>query len=437
MGPLLIVVVIGCALAGAVHIGRGFWARARSVERHHHALNTLADITQHPDVVPRGTGPAPRGPEHQAHVRIIGAEGPSSAPAVLPPPRRAFAAGRPSPFRKPSRSEPSLAALDAIATSPTLRNPRGPAADDDRTLPGIVPPASPVPLDERATRPVPVAKSQVFYFDDLGARSGRPPVPGDLPALTALAGTVARSKAHSPERSQERPSPGAADGVAAQPSRGPVPGTDGAGEGPTAAPIGDLGALSPPDGALPDRRSPSRKGLVASLLATAAVCVALAAVGLTVLHGGAKPTPGQATGPVRRPGDSTPSVVTQPSTPQAPTTTPTSVAPTTTTAPPEAAALVSTAAGTATYHISSTSDSIVVSAKGPCWLEVRADSPSGQVVYEGTLEAGQRSSVTGPAWIRLGDPPEVDVLVNGKRLGPPGAEVAAPLNLQFTVGSTA
>jgi hypothetical protein len=111
---------------------------------------------------------------------------------------------------------------------------------------------------------------------------------------------------------------------------------------------------------------------------------------------------------------------------------------TTTTSAPSAA-LVSADAGTntATYHLSSPAASIVVTARGACWLEVRAAGSSGQVVYEGTLEAGRRWSVTGPAWIRLGDPPQVSVTVNGKRLGPPGAEVAAPLNLQFTVARTA
>jgi len=94
---------------------------------------------------------------------------------------------------------------------------------------------------------------------------------------------------------------------------------------------------------------------------------------------------------------------------------------------------VSSSAGAATYHISSVRDSIVVSAHGPCWIEVKASSAVGRVVYVGTLQAGDRYPVRGPAWIRLGDPAEVSVMVDGDRLGPPGAALGAPLNLQFTL----
>jgi hypothetical protein len=98
------------------------------------------------------------------------------------------------------------------------------------------------------------------------------------------------------------------------------------------------------------------------------------------------------------------------------------------------AVLVSSGGGTATYQLSSPSASIVVKAKGRCWLEVRANSPLGQIVYEGILDAGQQSSVTGPAWLRVGDPPEVAVRVNGQKMPVPGAAVAEPLNLQFSLG---
>jgi hypothetical protein len=98
------------------------------------------------------------------------------------------------------------------------------------------------------------------------------------------------------------------------------------------------------------------------------------------------------------------------------------------------AVLVSTSGGTATYQLSSPSASIVVTAKGRCWLEVRANSPLGQIVYEGILEAGQQSSVTGPAWLRVGDPPEVAVRVDGTRMPVPGSTHAVPLNLQFSLG---
>src|SRR5579862_1932592 len=99
MGTLLVVLLICCALAVAVHLGRGLWARARTVERHHQALGTLADITQRADAQPHAPTDTTTGPEHQAHVRIIGAAGPAPVPPVLPPPKPVLGPSRPSPFR--------------------------------------------------------------------------------------------------------------------------------------------------------------------------------------------------------------------------------------------------------------------------------------------------------------------------------------------------
>jgi hypothetical protein len=65
-----------------------------------------------------------------------------------------------------------------------------------------------------------------------------------------------------------------------------------------------------------------------------------------------------------------------------------------------------------------------VRAKGRCWLEVRANSPLGQIVYEGILDA----------WLRVGDPPEVAVRVDGQKMPVPGAGLAVPINLQFSLG---
>jgi hypothetical protein len=98
------------------------------------------------------------------------------------------------------------------------------------------------------------------------------------------------------------------------------------------------------------------------------------------------------------------------------------------------AVLVSSAAGTATYQLTSPSASIVVSASGPCWIEVRVGGQSGQVIYEGTLQKGRVSKVTGPAWIRLGDPPYVHITVDGSHMSVPGATTAVPIDLQFTLG---
>ena len=104
METLLIVLVIGCALAFVVQVGRGIWARARTVERHQQALDTLAGLTQRPEESEDSfAGPY----EHQAHVRLIGpgAQGGSGDTAALPPPRALPSSG--SSFRRPSRPSPS------------------------------------------------------------------------------------------------------------------------------------------------------------------------------------------------------------------------------------------------------------------------------------------------------------------------------------------
>ena len=114
METLLIVLVIGCALAFVVQVGRGIWARARTVERHQQALDTLAG----PDTTPRGaTKIASAGPhEHQAHVRLIGPGEPRAVAATRPRYLRlAHSPSSGSSFRRPSRPIAAGAALEPAA----------------------------------------------------------------------------------------------------------------------------------------------------------------------------------------------------------------------------------------------------------------------------------------------------------------------------------
>jgi hypothetical protein len=429
MGPLLVVLVTACALTGAVQIGRGFWVRTRSVERHQQALDTLADITQSPDPAPEARQLAP---DHQAHVRVIGPAGPVTAePGLLPPPRP-FARSSPvgaSPMRRPSRNAPSAAAIDAVSASATLGRssgtrlvrtrlphpPAGPlAASEEPTLPALTPP--PPAALEPPTRPVPVIRPHVFYFDDVAARpaaraarEAQAPVANDIddpddpddgtggPDLTALA--VVPVGAGDPSGASEF----------LPPHRGRSWGLGGK-----------------------DRRPVALRALTA---AAAVVVIGAAVTGAALAL--QSPSPKAATQALRPPHKAG-----KPSAPAAKPATPTSrptVPVTTTTTPPpppapKAAVLLNASGGTATYQLTSPSASIVVTASGPCWIEVKARSAAGQVVYEGILAKGQTSSVTGPAWIRLGDPPYAAVTVNGKHMSVPGATAAVPLNLQFTLG---
>lgn len=402
MQTLLIVLMIGCALAATVHIGRGMWSRSRSVERHQQALGTLATLTAPPD---RAQGAHSGAGDHQAHVRVIGrsGHGPAGARATLPPPREVTLPGpaRPSPFRRPSHLEPSVAAMDAVATTarlstrtlPRLLRGRPPAAParDDATLPGI----PPVRAEGPTTRPVPVIQPQVFYFDDLppgpaSARDGAavtPSPPAPVPAALLPAG---------------------AEGEARQ-----------------------AGGTGPETPAGSKKTAGGHKSSVARPLAVAAVSVAVAGVALGVeLANPARRATLATPGTVSRPRPSAPARATSTSV-RATTTAPATTAPT---SPPQPAVLVSANGGTATYQLTSPTASIVVKAHGPCWIEVKTGSPKGQVVVEETLSAGQRSSVAGPAWIRLGDPPHVAVTVDGTPMSVPGAGAAVPLNLQFTLG---
>ncbi len=467
MGTWLVVLVILCALVVAVRTLRGLWARSRSVERHHQALETLAGITQSVD----STGDQHAANGRQAHVRLISsAPGEAGTPVALPPPRPFSrpSGAKGSPFRRPSRSGPSSAALDAVASA-TGRggilqriSARARTGDDapTRALPVVAPPPPPAAVLAEQAAPAPGGKAShqhVFYFDDLGARpapeprAAAPEVQVRPQAPTAVPVPPSELTSGPPVRLIGQQSPPGAD----QPTRAlpaaPTAGTPGAGAplppprpgpGPSAmpapAPANDgpqVSADSEGDGAhqpsqasgpLPAHRRGNRPLPTKPLVAAAATAALLAAVAAGVLLSGHGPNRVATGRPSAR---STP--VTHHSTTSAPVTT---VAPTTTTAPPKPATLVSSGGGSATYQLTSPSASIVVHASGPCWIEVRAGSPGGQVIYEGTLAAGQQSSVTGPAWIRLGDPPNVSVSVDGTHMHVPGATEAVPLNLQFSLG---
>jgi cytoskeletal protein RodZ len=59
----------------------------------------------------------------------------------------------------------------------------------------------------------------------------------------------------------------------------------------------------------------------------------------------------------------------------------------------------------------------LVAARGDSWLWVRSGSSVGPTVYEGTLLQGKTLPVNlknGPVWIRIGDPPSLDVRLGGR-----------------------
>lgn len=208
--------------------------------------------------------------------------------------------------------------------------------------------------------------------------------------------------------------------------------------------IGPAGPIEATEAPLPPPRpfarassGPAGRRAAVRWLAAAAVVAALAAATAVLLLAR---TPSHSQGRLSAP-SSVRAAVTSTAR-AAPTTTPTTMPTTraeavpTTAAPPvsqEPAVLLGRVGGTATYQLKSPSASIVVQARGPCWIEVRVGSSKGRVFYRGTLEAGMASKVTGPAWIRLGDPIYAFVTVDGAHMPIPGATKAVPLNLVFTL----
>jgi hypothetical protein len=91
---------------------------------------------------------------------------------------------------------------------------------------------------------------------------------------------------------------------------------------------------------------------------------------------------------------------------------------------------VASGAGYSEYRVSRPA-TIVLRASGPCWVQIRQNGPGGPVTYQGDLLAGMTRAATGPSWLRLGDPSQVTVTVNGVAISPPSLVAGEPYNLQF------
>jgi cytoskeletal protein RodZ len=63
------------------------------------------------------------------------------------------------------------------------------------------------------------------------------------------------------------------------------------------------------------------------------------------------------------------------------------------------------------------SRAVLVASRGSCWLEVRQGDATGALIYENTLQQGQKLPVkltSGPVWIRIGLPANLDIRLGGK-----------------------
>jgi hypothetical protein len=64
----------------------------------------------------------------------------------------------------------------------------------------------------------------------------------------------------------------------------------------------------------------------------------------------------------------------------------------------------------------------IVATRGTCWLSVRLGSENGRVLYERTLQLGERVRFKSTRlWVRLGAPWNLDAILNGKHVALPAA----------------
>jgi cytoskeletal protein RodZ len=60
---------------------------------------------------------------------------------------------------------------------------------------------------------------------------------------------------------------------------------------------------------------------------------------------------------------------------------------------------------------------VLTAARGDCWVQVRAGSVSGRLLFEGTLEQGQAKRFTRKRlWLEVGAPSNLNVRLNGRRV---------------------
>ena len=70
----------------------------------------------------------------------------------------------------------------------------------------------------------------------------------------------------------------------------------------------------------------------------------------------------------------------------------------------------------------------VIAARGPCWLQVHRNSATGKILYQGTLERGQRQLFTAKKlWITLDRPENLRTILNERSRRLPGGGVSTLL----------
>ncbi len=119
-----------------------------------------------------------------------------------------------------------------------------------------------------------------------------------------------------------------------------------------------------------------------------------------------------------------------------------SPAPATTVAPAPPPPVVVAGAQTpasAAYTVSSGPVQLALAASSRCWIELRAVSAIGPVVFEGILGPGASQSFENAVglWLRLGYPPGVALAVDGRPVGLPTSASPIDVTVNSATASTA
>ncbi len=472
---LLALIVVGLGIVVAATRRR--WDASRRAQVHHRALETIGRLAaqqspSHPDrTLPDGHGP-------QAHVRLVAGEPTQppptprlrsrslrwpaayervasdreegvyhEVPSDLELPAVTIISGSAVPERGPAVTETGPAVPEAgravAETGPVVAETGPVVAETGRvvpqTRPSVAPEtrpavvsASPGPKEEQPIAAGQPADSEQADEAPVPVRSRLDPVVDSLPVpAVAEAETVRADALRGPsagqggpvERApQSAPGPDVATGLPETPepmlffddAADPVPRRPPTWReaGTTSGPRRRRSSSRPPR-TLASSRS-RRPNAMRAAVAAAAVLVVAAAVTLAIVLPRSHHT--------RPPVSSPPTTAAQQQGP-----------PTTAVAPAPASTgpiLVTTTSGYSEYRTAAPA-TIVLAGTGRCWVEIRQSSSNGQVLYEGILVAGESRTIAGSVWVRLGNPTEVVLTVNGQALAPPSLIPGEPYNLEF------
>jgi hypothetical protein len=171
---------------------------------------------------------------------------------------------------------------------------------------------------------------------------------------------------------------------------------------------------------VPEPPEPHHRWRKSAIVGGSAAAVILVAVGVITIVGGGggrSEAPPHLRSPV--------AAAAPPATPAPVTTTPT-------TAPPLATAqLIESNSQGARYSVEPSPATIELVPTSRCWVQVRARTAYGPVIFQGTMNVGDRLPLPAnvPIWLRLGNPPGISIVVNGTPLHLVTASVAQPYNL--------